>query len=258
MLELHKKYPGRSDAGCHSSDRALLSSPMRFRQALALLFLVALCGAATANGASTATIPTCKKGQVSTKAKPCKTAATKVAQPAALSQDELAALADPGDVGGRVNATDAVTIIRFLDPRATPAKYQLEVENTSGIGYINTFNWVPPNQMTITAITSTEGGRCTLNNNTISCRGGAKGIAPPKCTCLAGGNMLINFTATGNEPKFNGQYWTYYGIVGSYMQITSMTPVPYHIPSFLPSTTADVPLCKAGQKSTTAKPCSTI
>jgi hypothetical protein len=236
---------------------------MRFRQAFALVFLVALCGAVAANGAPTknTATPTCKAGQKSTAKSPClkpkaKTVAPKAAK--ALTAEELAALADPGDVGGRVNATDAVTIIRFLDPMGSPPKYQLEVENTSGIGYINTFNWVPPASMTITAITSSEGGRCILTNGHIACKGGQKGIAPPKCTCLAGGTMLINFTATGNEPKFNGQFWTYYGVVGSYTQITSMTPVPYHIPSFLPETTADVALCKKGQKSTAKNPCSTI
>jgi hypothetical protein len=112
--------------------------------------------------------------------------------------------------------------------------------------------------MTITAITSTEGGHCSLVSGNISCRGGKDGIAPPKCTCLSGGSMTINFTATGNEPVFNGQYWTYFGIIGSYTQITSMTPVPYHIPSFLPTTTADLPLCKKGQTSTPTNPCSNI
>ena len=239
---------------------------MSLRQALAVVLFVALCGgvgasASTSESTAIGAVPVCKTGQKSTTKNPCKKATTTTVAPSAakaLTQDELAALADPGDTGGRVNATDAVTIIRFLDPTGHPPKYQLEIENTSGIGYINTFNWVPPTNMTITAITSTEGGRCALISGHISCRGGQKGIAPPKCTCLAGGSMLVNFTATGNEPMFNGQYWTYYGIVGSYTQITSMTPVPYHIPSFLPTTTADLPLCKKGQTSTPANPCSTI
>jgi hypothetical protein len=36
--------------------------------------------------------------------------------------------------------------------------YQLEVQNTSGIGYINAFSWDPPVNLTITAVTSSEGG----------------------------------------------------------------------------------------------------
>ena len=66
--------------------------------------------------------------------------------------------------------------------------------------------------------------------------------------------MSINFTATSDAGTFNGRYWTYRGVVGSLLQITSMTPVPYHIPSFL-SPEADLPLCKAGQTSTAARPC---
>jgi hypothetical protein len=163
-------------------------------------------------------------------------------------------IVDPGDTSARVGATDAVTVVRSLDPRA--GLYQIEIENTSDIGYINTFNWVPPAGMTITAVTSSEGGRCRLTNGIIGCTGGKKGIAPPICTCRTGGKLTVNFRATGNGPTWNGQWWTYYGIVGGYTQITSMTPVPYHIPSFLsPSVGADVPLCAKGQVSTTAKPC---
>jgi hypothetical protein len=237
---------------------------MRFRQALALALLTAACGSLAANASTSvkAATPTCKAGQVSTAKSPCiksknsQTVAAPVAPGAKpVSQQQLVTnIADPGDTGARIGATDAVTIIRFLDPMK--GLYQLEIDNTSGIGYINTFDWVPPPNMTITAITSTEGGHCALNNGNISCVGGKKGIAPPKCTCLAGGSMTVNFTASGNSPVFNGQYWTYYGVVGSWTHITSMTPVPYHIPSFL-TPGVDLPICKAGQQSTGTNPCTT-
>jgi hypothetical protein len=217
---------------------------MSFRQACALALLVAACGSVAANASTTAT-PVCGSkahpSKTSTKSSPCikAVAATpKLVAPVAsnakpVSQSQLVTqVADPGDVGGRIGATDAVTIIRFLDP--VRGLYQIEVDNTSGIGYINTFDWVPPPNMTVTAITSTQGGHCFINGSgAISCTAGGKGIAPPKCTCLAGGSLLINFTASGNAPVFNGQYWTYYGVVGDWTHITSMTPVPYHIPSFI-------------------------
>jgi hypothetical protein len=151
-------------------------------------------------------------------------------------------------------ATDAVTIIRPLNPMA--GKYQVEVENTSDIGYINTFNWVPPNEMTIIAITSTKGGTCHLTNNVIMCTGAKHGIAPPKCTCHAGGRMTVNFTATGCSPTFNGHWWTYRGC-GSSTDITSMTPVPYHIPSYQSAQAdfSDLPLCAPGTQPTDADPC---
>src|SRR5580765_2385968 len=158
---------------------------------------------------------------------------------------EAAAAADPNTLGK--GAADAVTVVRWI----APGVYQLDVQNTSGIGYINQFTWVPPGSLTITAVTSTEGGHCALSGGSIVCNGK---IAPPTCTCLAGGDLVVTFHATGLDPTFNGQYWTYYGIVGAYLQIQQMTPVPYHIPSFLPSG-ADLPLCKKGQTPTKASPC---
>ncbi|GEM_PF-4386615 len=142
---------------------------------------------------------------------------------------------------------DAVAIVRWL----APGTYQLDVQNTSGIGYINAFHWVPPQNLTITAITSTEGGRCVLVGGDIDCTGK---MAPPACTCLAGGELTVTFTASGLNPTYANGYWTYYGMVGAYLQIDQMTPVPYHIPSTLPLV-ADLPLCKKGQKSTHAHPC---
>ena len=40
--------------------------------------------------------------------------------------------------------------------------------------------------------------------------------------------MTVNFTATGNGQDSRPEL-TYYGIVGSSTDITSVTPVPYHI-----------------------------
>jgi hypothetical protein len=157
-----------------------------------------------------------------------------------------AAAVDPNTLGR--GAGDAVAIVRWL----SPGLYQLDVQNTSGIGYINLFSWVPPAGMTITAVTSSEGGKCSLQGGNIVCSGQ---IAPPTCTCQAGGDLTVNFTATGLQPTFANGYWTFYGIQGAYLQIQQMTPVPYHIPSALPKYGADLPLCKKGHKSTKANPC---
>ena len=152
---------------------------------------------------------------------------------------------DPNTLG-RASA-DVVAIVRWT----SPGMYQLEVQNTSGIGYINAFSWDPPVNLTITAVTSSEGGKCTLLGGSIECTGK---VAPPKCTCLAGGSLTVNFSAKGLEPTFADGYWTYYGFLGAHLQIQQMTPVPYHIPSAFPTFT-DVPLCKKGEKSTKARPC---
>ena len=124
--------------------------------------------------------------------------------------------------------------------------YRIEVDNTNPTSFIKTFSWTPPGGMTVTAVTSSEGGRCALSAGTIECTAGKKGITPPPCMCV-GGAMTVNFTATGRDPTFANGYWTHYGVVGS-MQITSTIPV--NIASF-----ADVPLCAKGQVSTKAVPC---
>jgi len=153
--------------------------------------------------------------------------------------------ADPNTLGR--GAGDAVVIVRWI----SVGSYQLDVENTSGIGFINQFNWVPPQGLTVTAVTSSEGGKCSLVNGDIQCNGN---VAPPRCTCLAGGELTVNFTASGLQPTFANGYWTYYGLVGAYLQITRMTPVPYHIPSSMTLVT-DLPLCAKGHKSTKTNPC---
>jgi hypothetical protein len=146
---------------------------------------------------------------------------------------------------------DATTVIRYLAPKQ--GKYQIELENTSGVGYINTFAWVPPSGLTVTAVTKTSGGRCNVVENEIHCSGGKHGIAPPTCMCRAGGFMTVTFTATGYSPKFNGRYWTYFGI-GSDTRITQMTPVNHTIPSTM-AQVPDLPVCAPGTQPAADNPC---
>jgi hypothetical protein len=208
--------------------------------ALAAAVVVGVADGARSTNSAT---PTCKAGQISTKAHPCSKAATKTPASTPNPYGSPVSTADPNpatgvsnpdtaDQGVRVCGCDASTVMRYLDPRG--GKYELEIYNTSGIGYINSVNWLPPAGLTLTAITSVTGGTCRIDLGDIACEANAPGLAPPKCTCQTGGTMSVIFTATGDEPTFNGSWWTYHGLVGAYMQITSMTPVPYHIPSFIP------------------------
>ena len=227
---------------------------MRARKARTVVFVLILTLGSTTVGTGSATAPPCKPGVKSRKAHPCATpkpaATTPTPQPVGVLNPQ-----DPGNTGGRVDNGDAVTVVTVIDQ--SRGLYQLLIQNTSSIGYINTFNWVPPAGFTVTAVTSTEGGHCALSNGNISCTGGGRGVAPPACTCEAGAQMTVNFTASGDNPTFANGSWTYYGIVGAYLQITSMTPVPYHIPSFLSNPAQDLPLCKAGHISSPASPCAT-
>jgi hypothetical protein len=144
--------------------------------------------------------------------------------------------------------TDVVTIVRALALRA--GKYQVEVENTSAIGYIKTFTWQPSDAITLTSITSTQGGSCRIASNSIICTASRRGITPPTCTCRAGGSMEVNFTATGNGPTFNGRWWTYYGFTNT-TDVNTMTKVHGHIPSYVP-TGPPPPPCDPGAQTANA------
>jgi hypothetical protein len=219
-----------------------------WRVALVLVVVTAApAGAAFgARVAAAATTPACKAGQVSTKAHPCRKTSTQTTTTTPVKLGPPVAVTDPNpdtgvsnpdtaDQGVHVCGCDASTVMRYLDPHG--GKYQLVIFNTSGIGYINSVNWLPPAGLTVTAITAVSGGSCRLDQGDIACDAKPPGLAPPKCTCQTGGVMTVNFSATGDEPQFNGSWWIYHGLVGAYMQITAMTPVPYHIPSFIQPTT---------------------
>ena len=145
-----------------------------------------------------------------------------------------------------IGSASAVTVVRWISPH----RYQLDVQNTSAIGYINSFSWIPPTEMTVVAVTSSQGGRCSMTGGGIRCSGK---LAPPACTCRPGGELTANFTANGLEPTFADGHWTYYGVVGSRFHIETVTPVSKHIPSS--QGTRAVPPCNKGQTSTRTHPC---
>jgi len=131
-------------------------------------------------------------------------------------------------------------VIRVLDDSA--GKYQVEIDNSNPTRFVSSFDWTPPSGMTVTAVTSSIGGKCNLSSDGIViCKGLA---APPKSATSMGGAIIVNFTATGRQPQWTGSYWIHYGVVGSVQVQTS--------------TFSDLPLCKKGQKSTAATPCANI
>jgi hypothetical protein len=131
-------------------------------------------------------------------------------------------------------------------------RFQLFVRNTSSIGFINTFRWVPPPDATITAVTSVSTGDCRLLNGAISCR---LVLRPPSCTCKGdGGSVKIRFTAEIDLGRNGLTHGFQYGS----LRVDSETPVPYIIPSSPAeklSQIADLPFCDKGRSSTKAKPC---
>ena len=134
--------------------------------------------------------------------------------------------------------------VRILDENA--GAYQVEVDNMNPYRFITGYAWTAPPGMTIVKITGTIGGTCLLQGSgTVTCTGSAAG---PQHGSDVGESIVVNFTATGEAPEFistsYGGYYIHFGVIGSVAVQSSA--------SF-----GDLPLCKKGQKSTRARPCST-
>jgi hypothetical protein len=120
--------------------------------------------------------------------------------------------------------TDAETLLRSLAPN----RYQLEVLNTSGIGFITRFLWSPPASWTITRVGRTTGGTCTLASGGLSCTGS---VPPPSCLCTGSGGMLaVEFTVSTGAPTAAQGGRRPRGSVGSSFDLQAMTPVPFLVP----------------------------
>jgi hypothetical protein len=119
-----------------------------------------------------------------------------------------------------VSGSDTNVSFRYLK-----SSYQLEVLNTSGIGYLNGFTWTPSPGWSVTAIKKVDGASCTLTPaGKIACTGS---VDPPTCLCSGdGGDVSIEFTAA--PTKKNAGYL--FGGSAAQFKVTKMTPVPYLIP----------------------------
>ncbi len=185
------------------------------------------------------------------------TAAQLYAQEIRMGQFETYAPGTDQDVLDR-SSTDVTTTIRPLGHD----HYVLYIQNTSDVGFINTLRWRAngtaglggnTSAARLIKVVNSSSGDCGLSDpNTISCTGLT--IHPPKCTCRPGGTLSVEFIAkpTVKEPP---------GVTLAIMQnsrtiLGNMTPVPYHIPSYIgQATNADLPLCTTGQQSTKSRPC---
>ncbi len=128
-------------------------------------------------------------------------------------------------------------IVRVLDE--TAGKYEVEVQNVNQASFIAGFNWTPPSGLSITEITGATGGKCLLAaDGTVACKGQA---APSTTGQGVGESLIVDFTATGDQPIWTGSFWIHQGVVGSVKVQTS--------------TFSDLPLCKKGQHNKKASPC---
>jgi hypothetical protein len=138
----------------------------------------------------------------------------------------------------RVDMPYAMTV-RILDDQA--GKYEVEVDNTNPTRFIRSFRWTPPPGIDVTAVDHAIGGHCNVEGGSIVCTGLA---APPSSVNGVGAPLIVDFTGTGRRPTWANGYWIHYGVVGS---------VAIQTAKF-----SDVPICKSGQKSTTARPCASL
>ena len=111
-------------------------------------------------------------------------------------------------------------------------KYQLEVQNTSRMGFIDSFRWVPPPGMKILAVTRSSRGRCEVDSSgAIACT--AK-LQPPKCLCRpSGGTLTVDFTTPPAVVLRIKGYAESSGVLGARLRIVAMTPIHYLVAATL-------------------------
>ena len=123
--------------------------------------------------------------------------------------------------------------------------WELDIQNTNDVKFINAFSWAPPDGLTVIAVTGSEGGRCALIGPTIKCSGN---IAPTSCGTCEGGMLTVHFTGNGFDPIWvptdDGGTWANAGWSPGTVNVTATS-----------SAFSDLPLCKKGQVSTKRKPC---
>jgi hypothetical protein len=186
------------------------------------------------------------------------------------------------------SSADDTSVLRSLPDH----RFQLLVTNTSDTGSINEFSWLPPGGMEVVRVLGSSTGQCTLSSqgnwdplapagpNSIVNSAAREIICkvtlpPPKCSCQSGATVRVNFVANykatdsraavvstrlGPHGHFVSQASStvHFGSVNSWVEIDSMTPAPYKIPSYVggESNQEDLPLCSRGQLTTSTTPCS--
>src|SRR5439155_15570800 len=91
-----------------------------------------------------------------------------------------------------VHVSGSDTNVIFRSPSEN--SYELQVLNTSGIGYLNGFTWSPPEGWKVTHIKNSTGADCSLTpKGKIFCSGT---VHPPTCLCgNDGGSVSVSFSA---------------------------------------------------------------
>ena len=124
----------------------------------------------------------------------------------------------------KVGGGDSITTLRLLHGQS----YKLILLNTSGVGYIHTFTWVPPAGWEINSLSSVRGANCRIDGGDLSCVGL---VTPPTCLCSGdGGKVVVYLTIRGTNQASSDGHPVYYGNEGEMTELKSMIPVPFLIP----------------------------
>jgi hypothetical protein len=100
-------------------------------------------------------------------------------------------------------------------------RYQLYLQNTSRVGYVDSITWRAPPGESVVAVEGTTVGHCQVSGGTIVCSG--LHLKPPTCACRPGGAATVTFVLRQNNPNL--------GFQGAGLEINTMTPVLNNIPS---------------------------
>jgi hypothetical protein len=109
-------------------------------------------------------------------------------------------------------------------------RFELSIQNTSRIGYLETFDWRPPSGDTIESVTESSSGSCSLTDGQLHCE--SLHLKPPACLCQPGGTETVTITMHTSDPDLS--------IQGSGLVVTEMTPILKNIPSRLGQTSSGV------------------
>lgn len=100
-------------------------------------------------------------------------------------------------------------------------RYQLYLQNTSRVGYVDAITWHAPPGEAVVAVEGVTAGSCHVVGGAIVCSG--LHLKPPTCACRPGGAATVTFVLRQSDPNV--------GFQGSGIQINAMTPVLRNIPS---------------------------
>ena len=128
---------------------------------------------------------------------------------------------DPHDLADPDSLNEGGADVEWVVQALGNGRYSLRITNTSRVGYVDEIDWKPPRGDKIRTVGESSVGSCALTSGHVACSN--LKLKPPTCLCHPGGTATVIFTMDAPDPRG--------GLVTGALQIRSMTPVPWTIPS---------------------------